>query len=364
MPFLNPFPPCFQPANINVSNINMTGATIRWNSGFNGISYRYAVSTSATPPLTGTTIIDTTFDAINLDPNTKYYVHLRTHCGTTNFSPWVIDSFMTYPTCQPPVTPVVTNVTASSAFVEWNYYPGIMNYEYFINQTATPPSINGYPTNSVAAAPIGLNSGTTYYVHVRTQCDTGIYSPWVTESFTTTILCVPPSVPVITNLGPTFASFSWGAVGAAQNYEHAITQAAQPPVAGTPTTNLNHTSNVLLPNTSYFFHVRAYCSASDISTWQSIPFTTQPLAIGDVDGNSFVVNVFPNPASDLLNIQVEGLIKGKGEVFLYDLSGKLVANMELLTEKNMLRIGQLAPGMYILKYVDSETTGVLRIEKR
>lgn len=364
--FINPFPPCFQPSNISITNVNMHGANIKWNSGFNGIGYRYQVSTNPVPPAAGTTTTDTTLEVTGLTEGTTYYVHLRTHCGTTNFSPWVTDSFTTSPICQGPIHDTIYNVTSSSAYIEWNYYPGIQSYEYFINQTATPPSINGYTTNTPAAAPINLNSGTKYFVHIRVVCDaTNAPSAWVTDSFTTISICNPPVPVTITGITGNSASFSWPATINA-TYEVGVSQSmVAPPDTIVPTFNGNsYVKNNLLPNTSYVFYIRSICNTTDTSEWAALPFTTAIVAVNEVEGKSFSVSVYPNPVKDVLNLQIEGQIKGEGRVMIYDLSAKLVVNKPINAEKSEIDMAQLPAGMYILKYVDSESTGTVKIQKQ
>jgi len=361
--FVNPFPPCYEPSNITISNINTQGALIRWNTGLNWIGFRYAVNTSPTPPASGTTTTDTTLEAVNLTPNTKYYVHLRTHCGTTNFSSWKLDSFMTTATCQGPLTPVISNITASSAYIEWNYYPGILGYEYFIGLNNTPPT-SGYPTNYHAAAPINLLSGTKYYVFIRTNCDTNEYSPWVVDSFTTVTVCAQPNMPVISAIGPNMVTLDWAAVPGAMHYEAAIDNSPVPPLAGTTVNATTYTNNSLTPNSVYYFHLRAVCSGTDISAWQTLQFTTNPLSIGEPGNGGFSVAVYPNPVRDMLNMEIHGQIRGEAKVMLYDMSGKLVAERTITADNSRLETANLAPGMYILKYVDSETTGTVRIQKQ
>src|SRR5690606_28537597 len=118
---------------------------------------------------------------------------------------------------------VVTNVTTSTAEIRWNHYPGIYGYEYFVNTSPATPTFSGIPVNYNVYFPTNLNSGTTYYVHLRTRCDSANYSPWTVASFTTETKCTAPATPAITNLTSNQASFSWSAVVTAASYEYAIT---------------------------------------------------------------------------------------------------------------------------------------------
>lgn len=73
----------------------------------------------------------------------------------------------------------------------------------------------------------------------------------------------------------------------------------------------------------------------------------------------FVIAVFPNPASDYLNIQTTDY--QNVHVVLYDEAGKLVAQEDLLAETTSIRVAELATGNYSL--VVSNNTGKLKLFK-
>lgn len=102
------------------------------------------------------------------------------------------------PTCTVPAGLAASNVTTSSADLNWSSISGISGYQYVIDQTAASPAGTGtaVATNSYAAT--GLNPGTVYYAHIRTDCG-GTFSTWATTSFTTAAGCVPPTVTAITS---------------------------------------------------------------------------------------------------------------------------------------------------------------------
>ena len=363
--FFNPFPPCFAPGALGASNVNMHGATLTWVSGVNGIGYQYAVTTSATPPATGTPTTDTVVDVTNLTAGTLYYAHIRTHCGTTNYSPWLTDTFSTPLSCLPPIVPIVSNVTTSTAEIRWNYYPGIYGYEYFVNTSPATPTFTGIPVNYNVYFPASLSSGTTYYIHLRTRCDSANYSPWTVASFTTETNCSAPSTPAITSLSSDQASFSWSAVITAASYEYAITTSAVPPSFGAFTSLTNYTATSLVSGTNYYFHLRAYCSESDRSAWKTVNFVPLPTGVNNVNGNDkFTLEAYPNPVSDILHVKVTGKQGTTARMQLVDISGKIIQT--ILVEGNTAEVNtaSMAAGMYLLRYVDSENAGVIRIEKQ
>lgn len=363
--FVNPFPPCYTPINPLVTDTNMHGAKITWSTAVNGIAYQYAVTTNPLPPASGTSTTDTTYTATNLTAGTTYYAHVRTHCGTTNFSSWVTTMFTTPANCLPPITPLISNVTANSAYVEWNNYPGIYGFEYFLDQNPAPPSFSGYNINYNALAPLNLTPGTQYYFHLRTRCDTFNFSPWVTETFTTESVCTAPGTPVVNSIGSNTATFNWSAVPGAVSYEYAITNSIAIPTSGTLITTLSLTDNTLTPNTQYYFHLRAFCSASDSSQWVMASFNTTPIvSVNSIVKDGMELNAFPNPVQDLLIVAINGRIPSDGRLMLTDVSGKLMSQSTAVKERTEIDMRNMAPGIYFLKYVDREGVSTLKILKQ
>ena len=66
------------------------------------------------------------------------------------------------------------------------------------------------------------------------------------------------------------------------------------------------------------------------------------------------IQVYPNPASDFLVIEVEE--KPEGQIYLSDLTGRLLMQAPLNTEKVELDISHLSPGAYLLQWVNGAQT--------
>lgn len=373
--FANPFPPCASPASTTISNVNMHGADITWSSSANVVNgYQYALTTSAIPPTTGLTLTtDTNFSAVNLVGGQKYYFYVRTHCGSninnvSNLSPWTVDSFTTPLTCLATISTNVTGITTSSANIQWTKYPGILGYEYVINTNATPPpaSFTGAAITFHTLAAANLMSGTNYYFHIRVRCDSFNYSPWTSTAFNTPPVCnTAPSTPVLTAITPTTATFAWSAVSGAQQYQYSVSTNNVP----NPNSNTFTSNNIakvlgLNPNAPYFFHIRAYCSPNDLSEWETVPFSTVAVSVNSIaSGDGYDVIVYPNPAKDLLNIEISGTTSGKAEVMLYDLTGKQLKQMTLQGATGQINISDLPQGVYLLRYRDEQNSSVLRVKK-
>ncbi|RYD51693.1 MAG: T9SS type A sorting domain-containing protein [Sphingobacteriales bacterium] len=75
--------------------------------------------------------------------------------------------------------------------------------------------------------------------------------------------------------------------------------------------------------------------------------------INTVSGSDRSLRVFPNPAITALTVSVEGQAVVKGMVELTDATGRVVAKMPMLANTQQIPVGQLAAGIYQVRYVES-----------
>ena len=77
-----------------------------------------------------------------------------------------------------------------------------------------------------------------------------------------------------------------------------------------------------------------------------------------------VVTLFPNPAQDYLNIELDpGQLLPGAEIAIFDLSGKLLLFQQASFQRTTLDISRLKSGQYILSIRDKEHLYVRRFEK-
>ncbi|MBL7719135.1 MAG: T9SS type A sorting domain-containing protein [Flavipsychrobacter sp.] len=88
---------CPNPTSITQSAVTGSSATISWTGLVNVSGYLYTVTTSATPPASGTFTANNTGTVNGLSPNTLYYAWVRTVCGQADSSNWASDTFTTLP---------------------------------------------------------------------------------------------------------------------------------------------------------------------------------------------------------------------------------------------------------------------------
>ena len=79
------------------------------------------------------------------------------------------------------------------------------------------------------------------------------------------------------------------------------------------------------------------------------------LAISDLNADDVMLDAFPNPAKNVVNVEISGLQNVHGHLELTDMTGRVVVS-ELCTDTHQqLNVSSLANGMYLLMYVNDAT---------
>ena len=74
---------CAAPNGLHTSGYNNSSVTFKWEPLSGATSYQYTVSTSATPPASGSNTTSNNKATVSgLLPATDYYIHLSNNCGT------------------------------------------------------------------------------------------------------------------------------------------------------------------------------------------------------------------------------------------------------------------------------------------
>ena len=183
---------CAVPTTVSVATITNSGATINWiaPASVPSSGYQYFYNTTGTAPLaTNTPSGSTTAATISLsglNSSTVYYFWVRSNCGTSQ-STWISGgSFTTLATsqnCGVPTNPTLNSTTANSASFSFTAPASAPSggYDFYYDTSNTAPSNGTTPsgnTATVTASLNGLNTNTTYYYWVRSNCGT-TQSAWV-----------------------------------------------------------------------------------------------------------------------------------------------------------------------------------------
>ncbi|WP_262494176.1 MopE-related protein, partial [Flavobacterium caeni] len=313
--FVIPTPTCFEPTALTISNLTAATADLSWTAPASpNIGYEWAVTTSATPPASGTFEAGTSASVSGLTGNTTYYLHVRTECiDDTSFSIWNSKSFkfilgdvcasaIDLATLTSPyngdTTGAADNFTNTCA--GGNTSPDLV---YYIDVPNGGSLQIGQTTNNYDSENTmfygGACPGQTQIACYDDPDDTTnnwtnttgstqrVY--WVQDGFsgatnfgTFTLAwtltpppsCIPPVALTISNLTAATADLSWGASTTPNiGYEWAVTTSATPPASGAFIAGTSTSVSGLTGGTTYYLHVRTECiDDTDFSTWATQSF--------------------------------------------------------------------------------------------
>lgn len=327
-------PSCPNPSGLAIVGTSGTTANLNWNVAGSATGYEWDVSTSNTPPGSGTAVGTNTAPVTGLAAGTQYYAHVRTVCAGPSYSSWTTFAFGWLPNDSAcgavPLTlggpASCTNTTAATSVGD-PPMPGICStpnntvwYSYtptssgrVIFRTEIPSgSTNGLegwvawytgtpcPNTTLTAVPGSacqsfgpdagdvdsllspvLTAGTTYYIIID-----GVVGAVGEACFS----IVPPPAPpaCVTNIAPADAAtnvvttpaptFSWNSDPTATSYSVYLG------TTNPPTTNLGSTASTsttitgLLYNTTYYWYVVPANVAGDATGCVAnvTSFTTAP----------------------------------------------------------------------------------------
>lgn len=207
-------PLCSEPTALIVSNINQSTAQLDWTAPLTGspASYDVYYSTNNTAP-TGTTtpsataISSTTYNMTALSSSTKYFVWVRSDCGTGGKSPWSIaDSFFT--SCnsvnvpytqdfESATVPALPNCTSNQNVGSGNNWITINNPGYGFTSKTLEYVYNGTNPADVWFYTQGLNltAGTSYRITFKYGNNSTTYTESMNVSYGTS-----PNATDMTNL--------------------------------------------------------------------------------------------------------------------------------------------------------------------
>ena len=127
-----------------------------------------------------------------LTPGSTVYIRLWEFSNDNNGTFGICAS--TVSLCQPPILSDTTNITNTTATINWA--PPVIvpstGYEFIVSTSNTTPVISGIATIALTANLTGLTANTTYYIFVRSNCG-GTFSAWTISGVFQTGYCVSTS---------------------------------------------------------------------------------------------------------------------------------------------------------------------------
>ncbi|MEP6793542.1 MAG: fibronectin type III domain-containing protein [Saprospiraceae bacterium] len=300
---------CSTPWNITTTNITDSTATFNWSAvpGAQSYAVQIRLTNGIWSNLPGSPFTSTTATAHNLIPNTAYQWHVKTNCSggqSSNWSAYILFSTGGLSSCDAPAMLSTTNITQTSARLNWSPVSGAVSYSIqYRLANGTWYYLSGGPWTVTSLQLGGFQSGATYEWRVRSNCPNGMYSDWsYPESFTTltSYNCGIPINTSTTNITDSTATFNWSAVPGAVSYSVQIRlpNGAWSSVPGNPFTSTSVTVHNLNSSTTYQWHVRTNCSGGQYSCWtSSIYFTTTGISSCDAPDSLATFNITNHSAT-------------------------------------------------------------------
>jgi hypothetical protein len=275
---------CNAPSGLNATSITAATATVNWGavSGATGYNLQWKATSSSTWN-TVSNIAGTSSPLTGLSASTSYDYKVQTICSATSSSAY--SSVSTFTTsaaaaCATPTGLNVTNITGTSATLNWLASPGAASYslQWRISTTTTWTLVNNI--NSTSYNLSSLTPNATYQFRVRTKCGSSYTAYTAISSFFTG--CVNPVAKAATLITSTTADANWNAAAGSTGYNVQYKTAAS--ATWTTLTNLSGTSvglSSLTPSTAYNYQVQNICSGGVLSAFSSvINFTTSAATSG------------------------------------------------------------------------------------
>jgi len=380
---------CNAPTGLNATAITSTSATLNWAAVTGASTYAvdYKLSTSATWISVTASTASTSVSVTGLTASSIYDYRVSTNCGVNGESGFASAQFTSAApfVCNAPTGLTATSITSSSATLNWAAVTGASTYavDYKLNSSATWISLTA-STASTSIALSGLVSSSVYNYRVSTNCGVNGTSGFTSAQFTTASLSCKSSKDTSTNNATTgaavipFNTNITGQIEVANDVDHykfiittrgtiTLTLTTLPInynlrlVSSTGsvlvTSQNNSTNNETINYTAapgvYYARVyspnTAFNATSCYTLRVALGTATKAENISSNTGNN--VDIYPNPAQRLLNIDLSGF-KGASEIRLFDINGRQIMNQKANLTTNQLNVSKLYKGIYLVKVFD------------
>jgi hypothetical protein len=296
-----------------------------------------------------------------LIPGTMYELELRYKMGTV-WQPWAsLVAPITFETAVVDFT--FTYDIGTKFLVEWTMLPDVSSYILQYKKPADPAWITKgyYPVNSAIMNP--MEEGTNYMFRVIPRYNEVSFHYSQVESTLSNYIAIA------TNYTSTSAAFSWMPVmnPAASDYYLQMRVFGTTPVFSYYTNTNTRTVNGLFPGTVYEYRlvVRYSNVAWGATSWRLLTNNKEETS-AILPQN--MLNVYPNPVSDMLTVEINSTADATNVWNLYDVNGKLVMSGEgsLNMGPNYIQIdmSSLPTGLYMMQSTFNGMVETSRILKQ
>ena len=394
---------CNAPWEVSVTNISSTSATLNWSAANGAISYDvdYKPYNSSEWINAATATTSTSVNFSGLSAGMPYDWRIRTNCSSSS-SLYRQRQFQT--TCGAPLGLATTNITNSSATINWLAVSNnVINYSVEYKQSTSTTWMYA-PTNiqSLSYTLGGLTANTAYDWRVRGLCNLYYWGSYGQSSFTTLQGPPPPPPPICIdpyetnntssqakaiNLGVAISGIislandvDWFKVTTPSDastilqvdlmnlpadydlyvYNKSLKLVGSSINSGTSSEVVVYNSNAR--KATYYIKVipkngayNAECYSLMARAFYSVPGNASHASapVNEVTENTNKQFLYPNPASEFVYLNFSSATEGSVNIQVVNSIGQLVKQHPVNTIKGhnqfKIQVADIRPGMYILR---------------
>jgi hypothetical protein len=354
--YVEAIPTCLVPNNLATSNVTASSADLSWTAATvnPGTNFQISYGLNLAAPSAGTTqIVTGTNVTVNLlAGNSNYCYFVREICAPGDSSAWAgpicFSTLTPPPGCTDPSALAHNTVRCDSVEVSWNSAAATIQSVLEYGPIGFTPGTGTLVANASSPQLLaGLTVSTDYDVYLVDICATDTSAPVGPYTINTGTVGAPVAAFNATQQGATLTNqdvdFNAStSTGSGNSYAWDFGD-------GNSATGAVFTHSYLSNNTFTVTLIVTNACGSDTIT-QVI--TTAGIGLEEnALGRS--LNVFPNPASDVVNVSFETMNSGEVQIRLVDVQGReiRVVNEKVngSTYQKALSVKALSSGMYILE---------------
>lgn len=317
----------------------------------------------------------------------RYFLHTNANCGSEQINRTRYIRCLDASSCVPPSNLVFSNITSNTCKITWTAATSIPSYGYdlYITTSNIAPNVNSVAT-LVSTSPtvfLSINSGTSYYYWIRSNCGPTI-GTWISGGNFST----PPALNcngAINGLypDPTYTPSCSGSaeqiVSDARAGEYlnvnvlinkqytfsssvatdflTITNATGTTVLASGLTPLNWASNATSGVIRYHINTNANCGTQNTSRIRRVKCTNS-LDVEDYEANN-MLKIYPNPNAGQFTVDSGDIIADK--ILIIDNLGRIISNNKPVAVKTIFKVDGFSDGIYYVKINYQDKTIIKKV---
>lgn len=355
--------------NYTSTTAQISGTIVSNGNDITNVEFQYGTSSNALDSTSngapifvlGNTTVNSTASLLNLEPQTQYFYRIKaTHQGQDIYGN--IMSFTTYPEYSINLyNPNIngTNVTLSAYLTSYDqditdivFEYGTLDYEN--NILTNPSQVNANSSNYVSATITNLDTSLNYYYRLKgMRNEEVVYSNERVFNFSGNIIIVSGTIQETQNSIVLKGLInSYGAYLTDVHFEYGVTNSFGSSIIGTPNFAYGFATNLItglinnpLENQTYYYRLAATNNGNVIYS-DTYQYTTLSNTDFDLEKE---ITLYPNPATDFLNIKSNGSDKVTAIEFYNTLGQRIYYENVSNISDIKIDVSNLKKGIYFVK---------------